>query len=77
MATVYRISGDTTTDYQTEDEARAAMREPFLGKAGSWVEDRASDGSLKVKFVETTPSGAKKKGRPQSWTVKPHEVNGQ
>jgi hypothetical protein len=60
---MYRITGDDT-DYPTEDDARAAMREPFLGKNGTWQEDRSSDGSLKVSFVPA--DGRAKK---QSWTI--------
>jgi hypothetical protein len=73
MATVYKIKGDDT-DYLTEDDARMGLREPHLGKSGSWEEERTSDGSLKVTFVETTPARGKEKGR-TSWTIKLREVD--
>jgi hypothetical protein len=65
MAVVYKITGKDVaddTEYATLDEARAAIREPFLGKTGEWVEDVDAKGNFKVTF--------KGRGNPRSWTIK-------
>lgn len=63
---MYRITGKDTddTDYGTEDDARTALRTPFLGKTGEWHEERSSDGSLKVTFVPSDKRSSK-----TSWTI--------
>ena len=68
MATVYKITGKDADDaeYASLDEARAALREPFLGKTGEWVEDTDAKGNFKVKF--------KGRGNPRSWTIKQVET---
>ena len=69
MGTVYKITGKNSTDdteYATLDEARAAIREGYLGKEGTWEEDTTAKGDFKVAFVD-------KKGK-TSWTIKSSEV---
>jgi hypothetical protein len=75
MSQVWRITGKNSTDdsdYTTEDEARAGLRSPFLGKTGEWLEDRDDKGNLKVTFVERTASGSEK-GK-TSWKIKSFDV---
>lgn len=64
----YNITGKNAIegDYATLDEARAAIRDQYLGKEGTWEEDTTDKGDFKVAFVD-------KKGK-TSWTIKQSEM---
>lgn len=65
---MYTITGKNApeqSEFQTLDEARAAIRDQYLGQEGEWAEDTAENGDHKVVF--------KGKDGKTSWTIKQQE----